>query len=58
MSQAQALALAKYRRETASIIEPYSQRDHAWNFDQLYSSNPITWYDETTAPSGYQVTPE
>lgn len=40
-----------------SWIEPYTQREHAWNEDQHDQSNEKTWEHETKNPSGYQVTP-
>jgi hypothetical protein len=48
----------QHHGETNSILEPYDQREHAWSFDQLYTSNPISWHHETLEPSGYQVTPD
>lgn len=37
--------------DSHSWIEPYSQRDHAWNHDQLQSSNFKTFVDDK--PVGY-----
>lgn len=40
-----------------SWIEPYKQRDHAWNVDQHDASHEKEWHAETLKPSGYQVLP-
>jgi len=40
-----------------SWIEPYEQRDHAWNMDQHDASHEHEWQAETAKPSGYQVLP-
>lgn len=43
--------------DSKSWIEPYNQRDHAWNESQYDQSNNKTWHEETENPTGYQVTP-
>jgi len=43
--------------DSKSWIEPYSQRDHAWNETQHDQSNEKEWKKETETPTGYQVTP-
>lgn len=40
-----------------SWIEPYKQRDHAWNVEQHDTSHEKEWHQETLKPSGYQVLP-
>lgn len=36
-----------------SWIEPYNQRDHAWNEEQHDQSHEKEWEHETHNPSGY-----
>jgi len=43
--------------DSKSWIEPYNQREHAWNETQYDQSNNKTWQKETEKPTGYQVTP-
>jgi hypothetical protein len=51
------LGAAQYPVETASWIKPYVQRHHSWNDEQHDASHNLTWFDETTSPSGYQIGP-
>ena len=44
-------------KDQKSWIEPYNQRDHAWNTEQHDQSHDKTWDHETKNPSGYQVLP-
>ena len=44
-------------KDQKSWIEPYNQRDHAWNTEQHDQSHHKTWDHETKNPSGYQVLP-
>jgi hypothetical protein len=34
-------------KDSASWIEPYTQRDHAWNTDDYDQSNAATWKNHT-----------
>ncbi len=45
-------------KDSHSWIEPYSQRDHAWNVEEHDQSDERSWKHESQHPSGYQVTPD
>lgn len=42
------------QKETASWIEPYVVRDHAWSHDQYDMSNQTSWTEDEAAAKGYR----
>ena len=42
------------QKETASWIEPYVVRDHAWSHDQYDMSNQTSWAEDPDAAKGYR----